>query len=451
MNGACIVAGDTLLNFKHIYNETDPLSFDLNRFLHTWQESSESHDALIAYKLDDENETLKRGILEIDEKNRITNFLEKPKPTETKSRLASPPVYGLRVETLQQIKDFFKEKENEHRDKKDSPGTFIQWLIEKRKIDNTLLNNPLYVSLISGRFDIGNIDEYKHAVAVFGLTNIAMKTKQLPKVSIGRSYARVGFYGNPSDGYHGKTISFTIQNFRTEVIIKANQSNEVCFFESSIYDSIRSVADKGKSEGYCGGLRLLKAACSIFFSKCSVEYQNQIENRGFNIYFNTTVPKQVGLAGSSAIVCATFRALSAFYQIPLSELSEKQFWPQHILDVEVKELGIAAGLQDRVTQFYEGLVFMDFNRDFMEKNHHGIYESIDLSALFKIPHIYLAYLNEKPSDSGVVHVSLRQRFQQGEEKVLKAMIEFGEIAEKAKEILLTPSLSEFVFCFFLLF
>ena len=95
MNGACIVAGDTLLNFKHIYNETDPLSFDLNRFLHTWQESSESHDALIAYKLDDENETLKRGILEIDEKNRITNFLEKPKPTETKSRLASPPVYIL--------------------------------------------------------------------------------------------------------------------------------------------------------------------------------------------------------------------------------------------------------------------------------------------------------------------------------------------------------------------
>ena len=31
------------------------------------------------------------------------------------------------------------------------------------------------------------------------------------------AYARAGLVGNPSDGYFGKTISFTIRNFRASV------------------------------------------------------------------------------------------------------------------------------------------------------------------------------------------------------------------------------------------
>lgn len=36
-------------------------------------------------------------------------------------------------------------------------------------------------------------------------------------------------------------------------------------------------------------------------------------------------------------------------------------FPQVILDIEKKELGISAGLQDRVIQTYKGLVLMDFS------------------------------------------------------------------------------------------
>ena len=32
-----------------------------------------------------------------------------------------------------------------------------------------------------------------------------------------RTYARVGLLGNPSDGYGGKTISFTLDRFYAEV------------------------------------------------------------------------------------------------------------------------------------------------------------------------------------------------------------------------------------------
>ena len=38
-----------------------------------------------------------------------------------------------------------------------------------------------------------------------------------------------------------------------------------------------------------------------------------------------------------------------------------------ILDVEISELYIQAGLQDRVIQVYEGLVDMDFDKELIDK------------------------------------------------------------------------------------
>jgi hypothetical protein len=38
-----------------------------------------------------------------------------------------------------------------------------------------------------------------------------------------RAYARIGLLGNPSDGYFGKTISVSIQNFYAEVALTPNQ------------------------------------------------------------------------------------------------------------------------------------------------------------------------------------------------------------------------------------
>ena len=34
-----------------------------------------------------------------------------------------------------------------------------------------------------------------------------------------RAYARAGLVGNPSDGYHGKTISLSVRNFCAEVVL----------------------------------------------------------------------------------------------------------------------------------------------------------------------------------------------------------------------------------------
>ena len=40
-------------------------------------------------------------------------------------------------------------------------------------------------------------------------------------------YGRAGFLGNPSDGYFGKTISFSVRNFRARVLIYPSARLEI--------------------------------------------------------------------------------------------------------------------------------------------------------------------------------------------------------------------------------
>ena len=56
---------------------------------------------------------------------------------------------------------------------------------------------------------------------------------------------------------------------------------------------------------------------------------------------------------------AALRALSAFYRVNLPT----EWLPSLALSAETAELGIPAGLQDRVIQTYEGLVYMDFSTE----------------------------------------------------------------------------------------
>lgn len=64
---------------------------------------------------------------------------------------------------------------------------------------------------------------------------------------------------------------------------------------------------------------------------------------------------QSGLSGSSGIVCAALNCFLDFYKVRhLIRVEER---PNLILAAE-KELGIVAGLQDRVAQVYGGLVYM---------------------------------------------------------------------------------------------
>jgi len=135
------------------------------------------------------------------------------------------------------------------------------------------------------------------------------------------------------------------------------------------------------------------------------------------------------LAGSSAIITAVFRALMEFYGVSIP----KEILPSLILSVETQEIGIDAGLQDRVCQVYEGLVYMDFDREFMEKNGFGRYENLDPQLL---PPLYIACRTDLSEISGVLHSDLRARWERGEPAVVNAMRELADLVVEGRECLL---------------
>jgi glucuronokinase len=248
-----------------------------------------------------------------------------------------------------------------------------------------------------------------------------------------RAYARAGLVGNPSDGYHGKTISIIVRNMHAEVVLYEWEDVELIASDQdhSRFSSVRELARDVKLHGYYGGIRLVKATVKKFVELCQQQGW-PLHDRNFSIRYHSTIPRQLGLAGSSAIIVATLRCLMDFYQVPVPE----EVQPSVALAVETDELGIAAGLQDRVIQVYEGLVYMDFSREAMREKcgyRYGVYERLDPALL---PPLYIAYKDEVSEPTEVFHNDIRARYQRGETKVVEAMTKFASLAAQAREALL---------------
>ncbi len=242
-----------------------------------------------------------------------------------------------------------------------------------------------------------------------------------------RAFARAGILGNPSDGYFGKTISVSVKNFGAHVTLYESPELKIEPQTQDInaFSNVYSLIERIKIHGYYGGDRLIKAAIKTFIEYCS-ENDISIKNKNFTLRYHSNIPRQIGLAGSSAIITATMRALLKFYKVKIP----KEILPSIVLKVEADELGINAGLQDRVIQTYEGCVYMNFDKNYMEKNNHGIYQKIESSLMDKL---YIAYKVELGKISGTVLNDIRSQYDRGDRNVIETLKEISDLAEKGKE------------------
>ena len=110
-------------------------------------------------------------------------------------------------------------------------------------------------------------------------------------------YARVGLLGNPSDGYHGKTISCTIRNFRAQVMLWESPALRIQAhprYDPVEFKNLADLETVANRDGYYGGLRLLFATCKKFKEYCS-SLGIRLPARNFTIKYETDIPRQVGL------------------------------------------------------------------------------------------------------------------------------------------------------------
>jgi glucuronokinase len=200
--------------------------------------------------------------------------------------------------------------------------------------------------------------------------------------------ARAALAGNPSDGYGGAVLAVTIDRLVATVQLGA---------------STTAMDD-------------LTAATIARFQR---EFGIDPDSGAERVALATTIPRSVGMGGSSAIVIATLRALCREHHISL----DPDTMASLALSIEVDDLGIAAGLQDRLVQCHGGLVFMEFSgaEPYAERM------NVDL-----LPPLLVAWREDHSEHSGVVHSDLRGRWERGEPGVREAMSQVAALARRAR-------------------
>ena len=175
-------------------------------------------------------------------------------------------------------------------------------------------------------------------------------------------YARAGVLGNPADLFGGETIALTFSNFKTIVTL---ESNTQCILEidgsitkfSNLLDLEEALRDTQKQLA----INLLGASLNRFIR--IMGGAKHLLSRGdysnFHLHFDSNIPRQAGLSGSSAIIIGTLRSLCRFYDVDMTrhQISELA------LDIETKDLGITAGPMDRVIQTYGGSRHLIFSTE----------------------------------------------------------------------------------------
>lgn len=247
-----------------------------------------------------------------------------------------------------------------------------------------------------------------------------------------RTYARCGLVGNPSDGYHGKVISVLCPAFYAEVVLYPWKQLEIIPHPSdgSSFSSLDAFVKHVEVNGYYGAIRLIKAAIKAFYDHCR-QRELKLRNDNFSIRYTSNIPRSVGLAGSSAIIISTLKALMEFYSVSI----EPYLLPSLALKVETDELGIPGGLQDRVIQVLGGVIAMDFSQAEMKERwglRYGSYQSIEPKLL---PPLYMAYDTRSGEPTEVIHNDLRRRFNANEPEVLKAMDGFVALTDRMLQAL----------------
>ena len=177
----------------------------------------------------------------------------------------------------------------------------------------------------------------------------------------GRAFARAALAGNPSDGHGGAVLAVCVPSLAAH---------------AEAQPAARTLSDPPSTLVDAAVARFGRGPCAVRWS--------------------TTVPREVGLAGSSAIVTATVRALCALHGHVLAPDALAEM----VLAVEVDDLGIAAGPQDRYAQAHEGLVLMDFA---------GARPHVERVDPALLPSLYLAWRPDAAEASHAVHGGLRDR------------------------------------------
>ncbi len=229
--------------------------------------------------------------------------------------------------------------------------------------------------------------------------------------------ARAGVIGNPTDGYGGSLISCTL-NCRATARITECPRLELCF---------------GGQETVIRDERDLKLDSGVFDIARSVIRYLRISGRKFRLEGFSDVPFRSGLAGSTAMLAATFGAVSRF----LGQDVNPYQTAETIRYIELNYMDIQCGYQDQYMTVFGGMNYLDFRTK-------EVYRDLD-SEVYATVEPLSRFVDDLPMvvvHTGVQRISgnilkpVRERWLEGDPAVVEGYREIAELARLGKKALL---------------
>lgn len=241
------------------------------------------------------------------------------------------------------------------------------------------------------------------------------------RIIVATAPGRAGIIGNPSDMYGGAVISCSLP-MRAKVTITPDSELTLVAYGKICH--IRKRDDLELKKDWFDIARVVLTYLGLPERPCRVEYE-------------TTVPIQSGLSGSTALVVALLQGLLAWQdEYPNRyQLAEKARY------IEFNYLKVVCGFQDAYMCAFGGLNYLDFrSKQFDQAAEAKVFASVEsLNSRSQETNKHLPFILATTGvrrDSGAVHKPLGERWLEGEPAVVEGYKRISELAQLGKSAFL---------------
>ena len=238
-----------------------------------------------------------------------------------------------------------------------------------------------------------------------------------PRHVICSAPGRAGIIGNPTDMYGGSVLSCSV-GLRARVSITS--ASELVLETSG--EECR-IANRGDLKP--GGDRFDVA-------RAVLDYLH-LPDLACRVSYGSEIPLRSGMAGSTALLVALLRGILAWqgHEAPMHHLAERARY------VELNFLKVVCGYQDAYMCTFGGLNFMEFRgKQFYRRAEAELFATIEpLAAHVATLPFVLAFTGVEHASSAV-HKPIRERWLEGEAKVVEGYRRITEIARSGKKALI---------------
>ena len=229
---------------------------------------------------------------------------------------------------------------------------------------------------------------------------------------------RCGIIGNPTDMYGGSVLSCSIEPRAYALVELADRL---------------SLVSLGRSLDI-GGREDLTLRGDVYDISKACLAELHLYDAPLRLTVWSDIPFASGLSSSSALVCATFKALSTF----AGKVWNRYEFAELARSIELNRMGVVCGYQDFYMTSFGGLNYLDFReKEFYREVGKEPYATVEsLSADVESLPFVLAHTGVVHS-SGAVHKPIRERWLDGDKEVRDAYVRIGQLAREGKKALLT--------------